>query len=244
MRAVAGCVVLALLLAGCTTTQKGAGIGAATGAALGAIIGHQSGETGEGAVIGAAAGAAVGAAVGDQMERRRGSGLSGGTRADMEARANLRATLTPLTPVVRSGEPLRFDFELENVGTRELVISSKSYYQDADLVLNVEDEHGMIADETGAPVEFFSHKAKGTGMVTLPPGGVIKAEIVVHTDYDRLEGEIPIYIPHLRRPGTYRIRAIAYHRYTFGPVRDRVINESRLPAIGTASNAVTVTVEQ
>jgi len=242
MKLIAVFVGLVVLLSGCTTTQKGAGIGAVTGAAIGTIIGHQSGEEGEGAVLGAALGGGVGAVIGDQMTRR-GAGTSGGTRDDMEARANLRATLTPVEPVVKSGEPVTFMVELENVGTRELIVSSKSYYQDGDLVLTVEDEHGFIADQTGKPVEFFSHKAKGTGMVSLPPGGIIKTEVVAHTDYDKLDGEIPIFIPHLSRPGTYRIRAIAYHRYAFGPAGERAINEARLPAVGTASNAVTVTVE-
>ena len=57
-------------LYGCTTTQKGAGIGAAGGAGLGAIIGHQSGRTAEGAAIGAAVGGLGGALVGEQMARK------------------------------------------------------------------------------------------------------------------------------------------------------------------------------
>jgi len=62
--------ILALLLllvvaAGCTNTQKGAGVGALIGAGAGAIIGHQSGHAAEGALIGGAAGAAGGALVGD-----------------------------------------------------------------------------------------------------------------------------------------------------------------------------------
>jgi uncharacterized protein YcfJ len=68
-------LILILLLGlttlyGCTTTQKGAGIGAAGGAGLGAIIGHQSGHTAEGAAIGAAAGGLTGALVGEQMDRK------------------------------------------------------------------------------------------------------------------------------------------------------------------------------
>jgi len=35
---------LAVAIAGCTTTQKGAATGAAVGAGVGAIIGHQSGK--------------------------------------------------------------------------------------------------------------------------------------------------------------------------------------------------------
>lgn len=52
-------------LVGCTTTQKGAGLGTLIGAGTGAIIGHQSGDTGKGALIGAAAGAAGGALLGE-----------------------------------------------------------------------------------------------------------------------------------------------------------------------------------
>jgi len=58
------CVVF---LCGCTTTQKGAGIGTLIGAGAGAVIGHQSGHAAEGAIIGGAAGAAGGALVGDAM---------------------------------------------------------------------------------------------------------------------------------------------------------------------------------
>jgi len=65
------CVFLATsLLFGCTTVQKGAGVGAAVGAGLGAIIGHQSGETGKGALVGAGAGALVGALAGDAIEKK------------------------------------------------------------------------------------------------------------------------------------------------------------------------------
>ncbi len=53
---------------GCTTTQKGAGIGALGGAALGGIIGHQSGHGGEGAGIGAAVGGLTGALIGEQLD--------------------------------------------------------------------------------------------------------------------------------------------------------------------------------
>ncbi len=60
-------LLLSVLLMGCTTTQKGAGIGAAVGAGAGAIIGHQSGRTAEGAAIGAAVGGLGGALAGEQM---------------------------------------------------------------------------------------------------------------------------------------------------------------------------------
>jgi len=67
-------IVLSLLLvaavAGCTSTQKGAGIGTLIGAGAGAIIGHQSGHAAEGALIGGAAGAAGGALVGDSMDAK------------------------------------------------------------------------------------------------------------------------------------------------------------------------------
>lgn len=63
-------VALSAALFGCTTTQKGAGIGALGGAALGGIIGHQSGHGVEGALIGAGAGAVGGALIGEQMDKK------------------------------------------------------------------------------------------------------------------------------------------------------------------------------
>ena len=60
-------LVLSLVLIGCTTTQKGAGVGSAVGAGIGAIIGHQSGNAVEGAVIGGAVGGLGGAMAGEQM---------------------------------------------------------------------------------------------------------------------------------------------------------------------------------
>lgn len=62
-----GLVLAILVLGGCTTTQKGAGIGATTGAILGTIIGHQSGSEIEGAAIGAAVGGIAGAAIGKEV---------------------------------------------------------------------------------------------------------------------------------------------------------------------------------
>ena len=59
-------LICAGLFCGCTTTQKGAGIGTLIGAGTGAIIGHQSGHAAEGALIGGAAGAAGGALIGDK----------------------------------------------------------------------------------------------------------------------------------------------------------------------------------
>lgn len=63
-------VLVAIALAGCSTTQKGAAVGAGAGAGLGAIIGHQSGHTAAGAGIGAAVGAVSGALVGEQMDKK------------------------------------------------------------------------------------------------------------------------------------------------------------------------------
>lgn len=59
-----------VLLAGCTTTEQGTGIGAGAGALIGGIIGHQSGEAGAGAAIGAAVGGAGGYAVGRKMQHK------------------------------------------------------------------------------------------------------------------------------------------------------------------------------
>jgi surface antigen len=57
-----------ILLSGCTTTQKGAGVGAILGGGVGYAIGKQSGHGAEGAGIGAAAGAVGGALIGNKME--------------------------------------------------------------------------------------------------------------------------------------------------------------------------------
>ena len=70
------CVVISSILCmsflfGCTTVQKGAGVGAVTGAGLGAIIGHQSGNAVEGALIGAGAGGLAGALIGDTMDKKQ-----------------------------------------------------------------------------------------------------------------------------------------------------------------------------
>ena len=62
--------ISALVLIGCTTTQKGAALGGLGGAALGGIIGHQSGHGVEGALIGAGAGAVGGALIGEQMDKK------------------------------------------------------------------------------------------------------------------------------------------------------------------------------
>ena len=72
------CLMLVpFLMAGCTSTEKGAVGGAAGGAALGALIGHATGgDAGKGALIGAAAGGITGAAVGSQHDQHGGSSHS------------------------------------------------------------------------------------------------------------------------------------------------------------------------
>ncbi len=59
-----------VLMAGCTATQRGAGVGSLIGAGAGAIIGHQSGHATEGVLAGAAVGAAGGALVGDASQTK------------------------------------------------------------------------------------------------------------------------------------------------------------------------------
>ncbi len=59
------------VLSGCTTTQKGAGIGAVIGGGAGYAIGHQSGHGGEGAAIGAVVGAIGGGLIGNKMDKKR-----------------------------------------------------------------------------------------------------------------------------------------------------------------------------
>jgi len=63
-------LILAFVTVGCTTTQKGAGIGTVAGAGIGGIIGHQSGKGGQGAAIGGAAGALGGALIGNTMKKK------------------------------------------------------------------------------------------------------------------------------------------------------------------------------
>lgn len=62
--------LVVMFLIGCTTTEKGTGIGAVSGAALGGIIGHQSGHGGQGAAIGGAVGALGGYVVGEKMKSK------------------------------------------------------------------------------------------------------------------------------------------------------------------------------
>jgi len=66
-----GLALSTTVITGCTTTQRGAGIGAVLGAGAGAIIGHQSGNRGAGALIGAAVGGLGGAAVGNHVSEKR-----------------------------------------------------------------------------------------------------------------------------------------------------------------------------
>ena len=65
-------VMLAIVLAGCstplTTREKGAGIGALGGAVVGGIIGSTVGHPGAGAAIGGALGLGTGALLGDQLQ--------------------------------------------------------------------------------------------------------------------------------------------------------------------------------
>ena len=61
-------LAVVVFLVGCTTAQKGAGVGAVAGSVIGGVIGHQSGHGAAGAGIGAAVGAAGGALVGEQMD--------------------------------------------------------------------------------------------------------------------------------------------------------------------------------
>lgn len=71
MRKILSLLFMLFIIAGCTTTQKGAGIGTIIGAGAGAIIGNQSGNRDKGAAIGAILGGASGAAVGNKMERKK-----------------------------------------------------------------------------------------------------------------------------------------------------------------------------
>ena len=62
---------LALVVAGCNNTQKGAAIGTGGGALLGAIVGKIAGNTAVGAAIGAAVGAGAGALIGKKMDKAK-----------------------------------------------------------------------------------------------------------------------------------------------------------------------------
>jgi uncharacterized protein YcfJ len=58
---------VALVLTGCTSTEKGVGIGTLVGGGAGAVIGHQTGHTAGGALIGAGAGAVAGGLIGHEV---------------------------------------------------------------------------------------------------------------------------------------------------------------------------------
>ena len=62
---------LALVVAGCNNTQKGAAIGTGGGALLGAIVGKIAGNTAVGAAIGGAVGAGVGGLIGKKMDKAK-----------------------------------------------------------------------------------------------------------------------------------------------------------------------------
>ena len=62
---------LALVVAGCNNTQKGAAIGTGGGALLGAIVGKIAGNTSVGAAIGGAVGAGAGALIGKKMDKAK-----------------------------------------------------------------------------------------------------------------------------------------------------------------------------
>ncbi len=64
------CLILALVLVGCTTSQKASTVGGLGGATLGGIIGHQSGDGVKGAAIGGAIGTVGGMIVGDKLEKK------------------------------------------------------------------------------------------------------------------------------------------------------------------------------
>jgi len=236
-------IIGALPIAGCTTTQKGAGIGAATGAVVGAIVGHQSGEEVEGAVVGAAAGAAIGAIIGDQIERRRGAGVSGGSSVDIQVRNMLRATLRTSKYEYKKGEPIFLDFTLENVGHREVYLSSPSFYRDGDLVILVADEDGIIRGPQGKALEFACFTGSGKGMKLLMPGNAFRTRIkVLPTGSPSGEG-VEIFVGALNKPGEYRLQAVAYHRYALrAPASPEEYEENTRQAVGVASNWVRIKV--
>lgn len=73
-------LVLCIALAGCTGTEKGAGIGAVSGGVIGGVVGHQSGRTAEGVAIGAVGGAILGGIIGHEAEQS-GPGTPAAPRA-------------------------------------------------------------------------------------------------------------------------------------------------------------------
>lgn len=70
--AILAMIGLLAAMTGCSTTQKGAGIGAVLGAGAGALIGHGGNAgSGEGALIGAAIGVVGGALTGYIIEEKQ-----------------------------------------------------------------------------------------------------------------------------------------------------------------------------
>lgn len=63
-------VVMMMVCAGCTTSQKAATTGGLAGATLGGIIGHQTGDGVKGAAIGGVVGTAGGVFIGDKLEKK------------------------------------------------------------------------------------------------------------------------------------------------------------------------------
>ena len=61
-------ILVLIVVAGCTATEKGAVIGGAVGAGTGALIGHEAGSTGTGALIGGVVGVVGGALIGHAIE--------------------------------------------------------------------------------------------------------------------------------------------------------------------------------
>lgn len=62
--------VLAIVVMGCTTSQKGAAVGGITGATIGGIIGHQTDDDLTGAAIGGAVGTVGGMIIGEKLEKK------------------------------------------------------------------------------------------------------------------------------------------------------------------------------
>lgn len=87
-------IALTSFVFGCTTAQKGAGIGTVAGAGLGAGIGAAAGNVGAGAGIGAAVGAVSGALIGEQMDTKYcpvcGKHFTGGVQYCPEDGAELK----------------------------------------------------------------------------------------------------------------------------------------------------------
>ncbi len=70
MKRIAMFLIMMVVFAGCTTSQKGATVGGLTGATIGGIIGHQTGNGVTGAAIGGVVGTVGGMMVGDRMEKK------------------------------------------------------------------------------------------------------------------------------------------------------------------------------